>query len=127
MRLHQGIVDWDTATSNTLFLISFLYRYTFYSTSFIHHMHTYIIQIFMDDVCVQVIDVTDIIGTRLAGSGVALSFPKGGDIVKISEYRTSDSYAVSLGQSPRMLGQSGGMPSWKMFEFWESETVFPAF
>ena len=30
---NHGIINWDTATSNTLFFISFLYRYTFYSTS----------------------------------------------------------------------------------------------
>ena len=60
-------------------------------------------------------------------SGVALSFSRGGDIVEISEYRTSDRYAVSLGQSPRILGRSRGTLSRKIFEFWETETVFPAF
>ena len=59
---------------------------------------------------------------RYLNSGVALSFPRGGDILEISEYRTSDRYVVSHGRSPRILMRSGSMPSRKMFE-----TVFPAF
>ena len=50
-------------------------------------------------------------------SHVVISQREAGDIVEISECRTSDRYVISHGRSPKNIWRSGNMPFRKIFQF----------